>query len=371
MANIFGNVFRIMTFGESHGEAVGVVIEGLPGNFPLDLDLVQKWLDRRRPGQSSITTPRAEPDRVECLSGLEQGRTLGGPLALMVRNTNIASTDYADISKVFRPGHADYTMLAKYGLTAASGGGRASARETIGRVAAGAVAWQLVKKLHPDFNILTWVQSVKDIYTLQTRSNGTSDELITHDMIEQSPIRCPDPTTASKMLELIERTRAKGDTVGGTIRSIIKGIPAGLGEPVFDKLEADLAKAMLSLPACKGFEIGSGFAGSQMLGSEHNDVLVKKNSKISTKSNHSGGVQGGISNGEIISFNVAFKPVSTIFMPQETLDRVGNEITFKPKGGRHDPCVLPRAVPMVEAMAAIVVADHALRRRATAPLMES
>jgi len=371
MANVFGNVFKIMSFGESHGKAVGVVIEGIPGNMPLDLDMVQTWLDRRRPGQSSLTSPRAESDTVDCLSGLENGRTLGGPVTLLVHNKNTKPEDYNDVSQVFRPGHADYTMQMKYGITATSGGGRASARETIGRVAAGAVAWQLIKKLHPDFEVLAWVQSVRDTQLEQSAERRTSDELVTRDMIEATSVRCPDPLTASKMEGIIEEAKSKGDSVGGVIRCVMRGVPAGLGEPVFDKLEADLAKAIMSLPACKGFEIGSGFAGSRMLGSAHNDPLIKKGTNIRSLSNYSGGIQGGISNGEIICFNAAFKPVSTIMIPQETVDRSGREITFKPAGGRHDPCVLPRAVPMVEAMATLVIADHVLRQRATAPLMES
>ncbi len=371
MANVLGTVFKIMSFGESHGKAVGVVIEGIPGNMPLDLDVVQTWLDRRRPGQSSLTSPRAESDTVDCLSGLENGRTLGGPLTLLVHNKNTKPEDYNDVSKVFRPGHADYTMQMKYGITATSGGGRASARETIGRVAAGAVAWQLIKKLHPDFEVLAWVQSVRDTHLEQSAERCTSDDLVTRDMIEATSVRCPDPLTASKMEAVIHEAKSNGDSVGGVIRCVMRGVPAGLGEPVFDKLEADLAKAIMSLPACKGFEIGSGFAGSRMMGSTHNDPLIKKDTNIRTLSNHSGGIQGGISNGEIICFNAAFKPVSTIMIPQETVDRSGREITFKPAGGRHDPCVLPRAVPMVEAMATLVIADHVLRQRATAPLMES
>ncbi len=371
MANVFGTILKIMTFGESHGKAVGVVIEGVPGNMPLDLDLIQTWLDRRRPGQSSITSPRDESDKVECLSGVQGGRTLGGPVTLLVHNKNTKPEDYADVSRVFRPGHADHTMHVKYGITAASGGGRASARETIGRVAAGAVAWQIIKKINPNFEVVAWVQAVRDTQMEQSPERQTTDELITHDMIEATSVRCPDPLTASKMEDIIREAKSNGDSVGGIIRCVMRGVPAGLGEPVFDKLEADLAKAIMSLPACKGFEIGSGFAGSRMLGSAHNDQLIKKGSEIRTLSNYSGGIQGGISNGEIICFNAAFKPVSTIMIPQETVDRSGREITFKPAGGRHDPCVLPRAVPMVEAMATLVIADHVLRQRASAHFMES
>jgi chorismate synthase len=371
MANIFGRIFRIMTFGESHGPGVGVVIEGLPGNLRIDLPSIQSWLDRRRPGQSHLTSPRDESDEVACLGGLENGRTLGGPVALYVKNKDIKRSDYKDINNIYRPGHADFTMNAKYGITATSGGGRSSARETVGRVAAGAVAWQLLKKIYPSFEVLAWVQQIKDIAVEPNTARGTTDHLITKEMIERTPVRCPDVDRANQMIQLIENTRTDGDSLGGVIRCVVKGLPSGLGEPVFDKMDADLAKAMLSLPACKGIEIGSGFAGTEMLGSVHNDQLVKKDSKISALTNHSGGIQGGITNGESIVFNVAFKPVSTIARGQRTVDRSGKEITFKPEGGRHDPCVLPRAVPMIEAMACLVLADHALRYRATAPFIES
>lgn len=371
MANVFGKLFRIMTFGESHGPGVGVVIDGLPGNLKIDLSVVQSWLDRRRPGQSTLTSPRNESDVVECLSGLEKDRTLGGPLTLYVKNKDTKPHDYADIKMVYRPGHADFTTFAKYGISASSGGGRSSARETIGRVAAGAIAWQLLKQIYPSFEVLAWVHAVKDIAMPQNAEQGTTDELINYEAIEKSPVRCPHDETASKMIELIEHVKKNGDSVGGVIRCVVRGLPPGLGEPVFDRLDAELAKAMLSLPASKGFEIGSGFSSTRLFGSQHNDQLIKKGSGIGTLTNHSGGVQGGISNGEFVCFNVAFKPVSTINRPQQTVDRSGDEITFTPAGGRHDPCVLPRAVPMVEAMATLVVADHALRRRASAPLMES
>lgn len=366
MGNTFGNLFKVTTFGESHGPAIGVVIDGLPGNIPIDLALVQSHLDRRRPGQSNLTSPRAEDDTLECLSGLENGRTLGGPLTLIVRNQNTRPGDYADVSQVFRPGHADYTMHEKYGVTAATGGGRASARETIGRVAAGGVALQLIQALLGPIDVVAWVQSVKDI-ELKLYVDAT----VTRAQVDHHAVRCPDPDTANAMAALITEVRDQGDSVGGVIRCVIRGLPVGLGEPVFDKLEADLAKAMLSLPACKGFEVGSGFAGTRLLGSAHNDAMIKKNGKISTRTNHAGGIVGGISNGEIVCFNAAFKPVSTIFKPQETVDRSGNQVIFTPKRGRHDPCVLPRAVPMVEAMALMVIADHALFRRATKPLIES
>ncbi len=369
MSSVFGHSFRVSTFGESHGAGVGVVIDGLPGNLIIDLAIVQEWLDRRRPGQSPITSPRTEADSVECLSGLENGRTLGSPLTLFVRNTNVKPDDYSDVNKVFRPGHADFTTLQKYGIAAQSGGGRASARETIGRVAAGAVAWQMIRRRHKDFEIVGWVRSVKDI-ALDQNLESSLDLVATTALVEKSVVRCPDINTSKKMEEAIINAKNLGDSLGGTIRCVIRGVPTGLGEPVFDKLEADLAKAIMSLPATKGFEIGSGFAGTKMTGSEHNDALIRKDQKIGTLTNNSGGIVGGISNGEFIMFNVAFKPVSTIFMTQNTLDKNGNETKFKPERGRHDPCVLPRAVPMVEAMAALVIADHVLRQRAGTPFIE-
>jgi chorismate synthase len=358
-------MFHVTTFGESHGPAVGVVIDGLPGNMPLDTAIIQQWLDRRKPGQSDLTSPRAEADLVEILSGLEQGRTLGGPVALMVRNHNIKPSDYQDLGKVFRPGHGDLTMMQKYGIVAASGGGRASARETIGRVAGGAVAWQMLRRLYPDFEVIAWVHSVCDI-----TASAPDLTSISRASVDHSLVRCPDPEASSAMESLIRSLKQTGDSAGGVIRCVIKGLPPGLGEPVFDKLEADLAKAMLSLPATKGFEIGSGFAGTHLKGSEHNDPLIKTAKGIGTRTNHAGGVMAGISNGEPVHFKVAFKPVSTIFLPQETVDRQGNPITLTPASGRHDPCVLPRAVAMVEAMAALVIADHALRQRALMPFID-
>jgi chorismate synthase len=363
MSSSFGQLFRVTTFGESHGAGVGVVIDGLPGNMAVDISVVQEWLDRRRPGQSNLTSPRAEQDLVECLSGLENGRTLGGPVTLFVRNTNIKPDDYRDVSQVFRPGHADFTTLQKYGVTAHSGGGRASARETVGRVAAGAVAWQMIRCLHKDFEVVAWVRSVKDV-TMDQDIQDNLDLCATTSEVDKSQVRCPELNTSKKMVEAILDAKNLGDSLGGTIRCVIRGVPTGLGEPVFDKLEADLAKAIMSLPASKGFEIGSGFSGTKMTGSEHNDALISKNQKIATLTNRSGGIVGGISNGEFITLNVAFKPVSTIFMTQTTVDKQGNEVKFKPERGRHDPCVLPRAVPMVEAMATLVIADHILRQRA-------
>ncbi len=366
MGNSFGHLFRITTFGESHGPGLGVVIDGVPGNFPLDLVAIQNELDRRRPGQSDLTTSRQESDQLTCLSGIENGRTLGGPITFFVKNQDFKPSDYKDINAALRPGHADYTMLQKYGLTAQSGGGRASARETIGRVAAGAAAIQLIRSLVPTVDIVAWVQAVKDI-----EATSVDDISVNRTLVDQSLVRCPDAKSSQEMINLIKNMRAQGDSVGGVIRCVIRGLPAGIGEPVFDKLEADLAKAMLSLPASKGFEIGSGFSGTKMTGSQHNDEMVKIGDAIRTTTNHAGGVAGGISNGEIIGINIAFKPVSTIFKTQRTVDRQGNEITFKPESGRHDPCVLPRAVPMVEAMAALVVVDHLLRWKAVSGFMES
>jgi chorismate synthase len=366
MGNTFGKLFQVTTFGESHGPGVGVIIDGMPGNFPVDLSDVQAELDRRRPGQSDLTTSRQELDKVSCLSGLENGRTLGGPITLYVPNSDMRPQDYKDVNSAFRPGHADFTMFLKYGITAKSGGGRASARETIGRVAAGAVARQLINSFNSEIEIVAWVNSVKDISV-----KASLDDSVSRAMVEQSEVRCPDQIVSSRMAELIRSTKASGDSVGGVIRCVIRGLPVGLGEPVFDKLEADLAKAMLSLPASKGFEIGSGFAGTLLNGSQNNDQMFSKNGQVRTKTNHAGGVSGGISNGEIIGINIAFKPVSTIFKNQSTVDREGNEITFKPESGRHDPCVLPRAVPMVEAMASLVIADHLLRWKAHSPFIES
>jgi chorismate synthase len=365
MSSSIGRLFCVTTFGESHGPAVGVVVDGLPGNLPLDTAIIQQWLDRRKPGQSPLTSPRAEADRVEVLSGVEHGRTLGGPVTLIVRNQNTNPADYQDINAVFRPGHGDLTMMQKYGITASSGGGRASARETIGRVAAGAVAWQLLRRLYPDFEVTAWVHSV---YSIVAKEPDLAK--ISQGNVDASLTRCPDPEASTAMESLIKSLKEIGDSAGGTIRCVIKGLPAGLGEPVFDKLEADLAKAMLSLPATKGFEIGSGFAGTILKGSEHNDPLIKTSKGIGSLTNNAGGVMAGISNGETVHFKVAFKPVSTIFLPQETVDRQGTPITFAPAGGRHDPCVLPRAVPMVEAMATIVIADHALRQRAMMPFID-
>ncbi len=359
MGNTFGKLFSITTFGESHGGGVGVVIDGCPPGHKISLAKVQQWLERRKPGQSVITTSRKEPDQVECLSGLQDGITLGTPITLMVRNKDMKSGDYGDIGQIYRPSHSDYTTDAKFGVQAASGGGRSSARETIGRVAAAAVAEQILEELIPKFKVVAYVESVKDIH-----ADIKDPEKIKRDEVESNMVRCPDAKTAKAMEKFIMDVRKKGDTVGGVVFCGISGCPVGLGEPVFDKLEADLAKAMMSLPASKGFEIGLGWQSTQLFGSEHNDAFYMEKKKVRTKTNNSGGVQGGISNGEFIYMRTAFKPVSTIFKVQNTVTRAGKEVKFKPKAGRHDPCVLPRAVPMVEAMAVLVIMDHYLRQRA-------
>lgn len=359
MSNTFGKLYKITTFGESHGAGVGVVIDGCPPGFEIDLNHVQNELNRRRPGQSELTSPRKEGDQVECFSGMEKNRTLGTPICLMVRNKNTRPEDYTDVAKVFRPSHADYTTYLKYGVSASSGGGRASARETIGRVAAAAIAKQIIKQMYPDFEVMAYVNSIKDIETPLLDAN-----LLRNQLIEQSPVRCPDPDTAQKMIQLIKETKALGDSLGGCIKCLCLHVPAGLGEPVFDKLEAQLAMAMLSIPACKGFEIGSGFSGTRLLGSEHNDpYFIGKNGEIRTSKNDSGGIQGGISNGEHIEMKIAFKPTSTIFKPQKTVSQSGENVLFAPENGRHDPCVLPRAVPVVEAMATLTIMDFILRQK--------
>jgi chorismate synthase len=353
MSSVFGTLFRVSTWGESHGRTVGVVIDGCPPRIPLSEADVQKDLDRRRPGQSGIVTPRKEPDTIEIMSGVYHGLTLGTPIAMMVRNLDQQGSAYDNQKNVFRPSHADFTYTAKYGIRAVEGGGRASARETLARVAAGAVARKVLEAVSK-VRIAAFVERVHDIPMPEM------DHVPTLEEIDATPVRCPHLETAAKMIERIEKVRADGDSVGGVIRCIILDTPAGLGEPVFDRLEADLAKAMLSIPATKGFEFGSGFAGTFMKGSEHNDTFVSKDGKIGTATNRSGGIQGGISNGEAIVFRVAFKPTATILRPQETVDITGNPASILAKG-RHDPCVLPRAVPVVEAMTALVLAEHFMR----------
>jgi chorismate synthase len=358
MASSFGQLFRITTWGESHGGAVGVVIDGCPPRLELSEEDIQRDLDRRRPGQSEVVTPRNEADRCRILSGVFEGRTLGTPISILVKNKDAQPEAYSEMKTTFRPSHADFTYEAKYGIRNWQGGGRASARETVGRVAAGAVAKKLLNQLLDSrFEILAYVVQVHDVAARIDRTSVQSAA------IESSAIRCPDEAAAELMTALIQSVRAEGDSVGGVIECVIRGIPAGLGEPVFDKLEADLAKAMLSLPASKGFEIGSGFAATRMKGSEHNDPFEVRDEKVRTTTNNSGGVQGGITNGEDIFFRVAFKPTSTIARDQKTVTASHEDTTLAARG-RHDPCVLPRAVPIVEAMAALVLCDHALRQKA-------
>jgi chorismate synthase len=357
MGNTFGQLFRITTFGESHGGGIGVVIDGCPPKIDISEAEIQRELDRRRPGQSRITTQRKEEDRCEILSGIFEGKTLGTPIAMLVRNKDARPEDYPAIAKTFRPSHADFTYEAKYGIRNWQGGGRASARETIGRVAAGAIARRVLRTIFPKIDIVAYVAQIHEIAAkIDMGKVEISD-------VDTNIIRCPDKAAAKKMISLIEKTRADGDSLGGMIECVIRNAPAGLGEPVFDKLEADLAKAMLSLPATKGFEIGSGFSAIRMRGSEHNDPFEMRGGKVRTATNFSGGIQGGISNGEEIYFRVAFKPTATIAREQRTVT-ISREQTKLAARGRHDPCVLPRAVPMVEAMAALVLCDHALRQRA-------
>ncbi len=359
MSSSFGQLFRVATWGESHGGGVGVVIDGCPPRLELTEEDIQCELDRRRPGQSSITTTRDEADRCQILSGVFEGRTLGTPISIMVLNKDARPGVYTEMKETFRPSHADYTYEAKYGIRNWQGGGRSSARETIGRVAAGAVARKVLTSLHPRVELVTYVTHVYDV-SAEIDPGG-----VTREQVEANVVRCPDPIAAEQMMAAIEKARADGDSLGGTIACVVRGLPAGLGEPVFDKLEADLAKAMLSLPASKGFEIGSGFGSTRMRGSEHNDAFEMREGQVRTATNRSGGVQGGISNGEDIFFRVAFKPTSTIAREQKTVTAAGEETTLAARG-RHDPCVLPRAVPIVEAMAALVLCDHALRQRAIA-----
>jgi chorismate synthase len=357
MSSTFGHAFRIHTYGESHGGGVGVVIDGCPPRIPLSTEQIQRELDRRRPGQSEIVTPRKEADAAEILSGLQDGLTLGSPISIMVRNTDQRPGAYDEMAAKYRPSHADYTYDAKYGIRSASGGGRASARETIGRVAAAAVARQVLDTFHPGIEILAWVKSIQELEA------DVNPETVTFDDIESNIVRTGDAAMVEPMIERIKAIRADGNSVGGVIECVIRNCPPGLGEPIFDKLEADLAKAMLSLPATKGFEIGSGFAGTLLTGRDHNDAFRNIDGKIRTTTNRSGGIQGGISNGEAIAFRVAFKPTATIMSNQETVTNTGENTELQGRG-RHDACVLPRAVPIVEAMATLVLTDHLLRQRA-------
>ncbi|MCW5939468.1 MAG: chorismate synthase [Fimbriimonadaceae bacterium] len=363
MGSTFGELFRVTTFGESHGPAVGCVIDGCPPQLPISAEEIQRELDRRRPGQSRIVTQRQEADQVEVLSGVLDGETLGTPIALLVRNKDQRSRDYDEMREKYRPSHADYAYDQKYGIRAWSGGGRASARETVGRVAAGAVAKKLLAT-HWGVEVVAWVATVQ-------RVTATVDPLsVTQEEVEAHVTRCPDPAAADEMLALIEAVRKEGDSVGGVVGCVARGVPPGWGEPVFDKMEADLAKALLSLPASKGFEIGSGFAGTLLRGSEHNDPYqADPDRRVSLSSNRSGGVQGGITVGEPITLRAAFKPVATVLAEQSTVTTRHEPTTLKGRG-RHDPCVLPRAVPMVEAMVALVLADHALRHAAVRSTVE-
>jgi chorismate synthase len=356
MASTFGQLFRIMTWGESHGGGVGVVVDGCPPRLKLTEADIQPDLDRRRPGQSKIVSPRQELDRVQILSGTFEGKTLGTPICMWVKNEDARPEAYSEMKEKFRPSHADFTYVAKYGIRNWQGGGRASARETIGRVAAGAIAKKILREKF-GVEILSYVQRVQKI-TAQI-----NPDKVKFAEIESNIIRCPDKKVAGKMIQLVEKMRRAGDSVGGIVEGIARGVPAGWGEPVFDKLEADLAKAMLSLPASKGFEVGSGFDGTFLTGLQHNDPFRSRGHKVFTTSNYSGGIQGGISNGQTIYFRVAFKPVATVMQVQNTVDAKLENTTLKGRG-RHDPCVLPRAVPMVEAMTALVLVDHALRQKA-------
>ncbi len=356
MGSTFGQLFRVTTFGESHGGGVGAIVDGCPPRLPISLEEIQRDLDRRKPGQSRITTPRREHDEAEILSGLFDGQTLGTPISIVVRNKDARPSAYEDFKDVYRPSHADFTYEAKYGIRNWQGGGRASARETIGRVAAGAIARKLLRAAS-GVEVLAYVTAV------QTIAADIDSARVTLADVEGNIVRCPDEKIAAAMIERIDRARKDGDSLGGIVECVCRNVPAGLGEPVFDKLEADFAGAVMSLPASKGFEIGSGFAGTTLTGSEHNDPFTVADERVRTTSNRSGGVQGGISNGEDIVFRVGFKPTATIRKAQNTVDSRGQARVLQAKG-RHDPCVLPRAVPMVEAMACLVLADHYLRQRA-------
>lgn len=356
MGSTFGHLFRVTSFGESHGRAVGAVIDGCPPRVRIDPETIQAELDRRRPGQSRLVSQRAESDQVEIVSGVEGGLSLGTPIALMVWNRDVRARDYEHISRAYRPSHADFTYDAKYGIQASSGGGRASARETVARVAAGAVAAEVLSGAGVE--VIGWVSQVGAI------DAAIEGEAVTREAVEATPVRCPDPAAAAQMIAAIEAARKGGDSLGGVVSAVARGVPAGLGEPVFDKLEAELARAVMSIPACKGFEVGSGFAGARMTGSAHNDpFFAADDGAIRTRTNFSGGIQGGISNGMPITLRAAFKPTATIMREQETVTPGGEPAVLAPRG-RHDPCVLPRAVPIVEAMVRLVLVDAWLRQRA-------
>lgn len=357
MSSTFGTLFRVNTFGESHCKGVGAVVDGCPPNIKLSEEDIQPQLDRRRPGQSKLTTDRKEADQVTILSGVENGKTLGTPIGLLVPNKDQRPGDYQEMNQIPRPSHADYTYQKKYGIRASSGGGRSSARETIGRVAAGAIAEKILRQTY-GVEIVAWVSAVSDV-TMPDIDMAN----ISRANVDQSLVRCPDATTADRMIDAIKAAKQADDSLGGILTCVCRNVPVGLGEPVFDKLEAQLAHAILSIPATKGFEIGSGFTGTRMRGSEHNDRFVQKQDRLGTATNHSGGIQGGISNGEPIYFKVAFKPVATIGLEQATVDFDGKNVALAAKG-RHDPCVVPRAVPIIEAMTALVLVDSALRQAA-------
>lgn len=352
--NIFGNLFRVSTFGESHGKGIGLVIDGCPAGLEISEEMIQKDLDRRRPGQSRIVTQRNEKDQAKILSGIFEGKTLGTPIAILIENQDAKSKDYSHIADQYRPSHADYTWDQKFGIRDFRGGGRSSARETATRVASGAIAKQLLA--HLNIEILSYVSRIHNLGIENDTRQWTADQ------VEANIVRCPDQSLAARMEALIVATRKDGDSIGGVVTTTVRNVPAGWGEPVFDKLSAALGKAVLSINACKGFSIGSGFEGTRMKGSEHNDIFTLKNEKIITETNYSGGIQGGISNGMDIYFKAAFKPTATLMQDQPSVDKNGKEVTVKGKG-RHDPCVLPRAVPIVEAMTALVLADHALMAR--------
>lgn len=356
--NSFGNLFKITTFGESHGKAIGVIIDGCPPNIPIDEAFIQSELDKRRPGQSKITTQRKESDTAEILSGVFEGKSTGTPIAILIPNEDQRSKDYSHIADKYRPSHADYTYQQKYGIRDYRGGGRSSARETAARVAAGAIA-----KLYLRSQNIEVFAHVSAVGTLEAPNLDASSLSALLEIRESNIVRCADPATAKEMIAHIDAVRKAGDTIGGKIATVVRGVPVGLGEPVFDKLHADLGKAMLSINAVHGFEYGSGFSGSEMQGSEHNDIFVKEGEQVRTQTNFSGGIQGGISNGMDITFRTAFKPVATIMRDQSTLNEAGESTTISGKG-RHDPCVVPRAVIIVEAMTALVLADHLLRFKA-------
>ena len=353
MGNTFGNLFRLTSFGESHGSMIGGIIEGCPAGLQINKDLIQKDLDRRKPGQSKVTSSRREDDKVQLLSGVFEGKSTGTPIGFLIPNINSNPKDYSNIKDIFRPSHADYTYEEKYGLRDYRGGGRSSARETACRVVAGSIAKQFLNNY--GIKISAYVLGIGNIFADEKKIDLNKDYY-------SNIVRCPDTDTSVKMINLITELKSKGNTVGGQIKCVISGVEAGLGEPVFDKLHADLGKAILSINAVKGFEYGSGFNGSKMTGSDHNDEFIVENGNISTKTNNSGGIQGGISNGEDIYFKVAFKPVATIMSKQNSVDKEKNNVELS-VNGRHDPCVVPRAVPIVESMAAIVLADHLLRNR--------